>query len=70
VVEVKRDASTVLAMRAAFVDSDAGNLYLRLTDWLKIDKKSETQCLLCADATSVIEEEYIDPHQPTAHCPD
>jgi hypothetical protein len=39
VVEVKRDASTVLAMRAAFVDSDAGNLYLRLTDWLKIDKE-------------------------------
>lgn len=71
VVLGRRDARTVEAISAAFVDSEAGNLVLSAGDHSsRVISLREEASILDPYTTTIIEEEDIDAHEPTAHRPD
>lgn len=72
VVEGRREARTVEAIRAAFVERDAGNLNgERGGRLVGVGREGRGGgCLLDADAAAVVEEQDIDAHEPAAHGPD
>lgn len=69
VVDGRREASTVLAMSAAFVESEAGNL-CNVNNLVLRGVSSGMRGLLCFWASAVVEGEHIDAHEPGAQRPD
>ena len=66
VVDGRRDASTVDAISAAFVEREAGNLEMHLAP---VKSHRSGPCSLGTDLAPVIKEKNIDAHEPTAHRP-
>lgn len=66
VVDVSRDASTVLAIRAAFVEREAGNLEARQ---FPSSSSYDLDDPLSSNSASIVKEEHINEHQPAAHGP-
>ena len=79
VVEGRREAKTVDAIKAALVDNEAGSLDPNRTSlnqpraWELFSGQVQVQARpngLCSHRPSIIEEEDVDTHQPTTHGPD
>ena len=67
VVDGRREARTVLAIRAAFVESEAGNLWAMLAHFSLSVRIWDY--VLRLRAGSIVECEHVDTHQPAAQRP-